>query len=46
MTAMLSFIGTLTGWFDQVKDLPKPTLIALMKMGAAVGKFVPTRKRD
>lgn len=41
---MLTFVSTLTNWFDQVKALPKPTLVALMKMGAAVGKFIPKRK--
>lgn len=38
---MLTFISTLTDWFEQIKSLPRPTLIALMKMGAAVGKFIP-----
>ena len=37
---MLTFISTLTDWFDQVRTLPKPTLVALMKMGSAVGRFV------
>lgn len=42
---MLEFLSTLTRWFEQVKKLPKSTLVALMKMGAAVGKFVPGPKR-
>ncbi len=42
---MLTFITTLTNWFDQVRSLPKPTLIALMKMGSAVGRLIPKRKR-
>lgn len=42
---MLTFMSTLTQWFDQVRALPKPTLIALMKMGAAVGKLIPKRRR-
>jgi DNA-binding transcriptional regulator GbsR (MarR family) len=37
---MLTFIDTLTNWYDQVKRLPKPTLVALMKMGSRVAKFV------
>ena len=41
---MLGFISTLAAWFDQVKALPKPTLVALMKMGAAVARFVPGKK--
>ena len=41
---MLTFITTLTGWYEQVRTLPKSTLIALMKMGATVGKFIPRAK--
>ncbi|HET8699467.1 MAG TPA: MarR family transcriptional regulator [Gammaproteobacteria bacterium] len=38
---MLSFMSTLTEWFDQVKALPKPTLVALMKMGGKIAQLVP-----
>lgn len=41
MSSMLTFISTLTDWFDQVKALPKSKLVALMKMGAKVAKFIP-----
>ncbi len=37
---MLTFIDTLTTWYEQVKRLPKPTLVALMKMGSRVAKVV------
>jgi DNA-binding transcriptional regulator GbsR (MarR family) len=37
---MHEFIGTLAGWYDQVRRLPKPTLIALMKLGGRVARFV------
>jgi DNA-binding transcriptional regulator GbsR (MarR family) len=37
---MLAFIDTLTTWYEQVKRLPKPTLVALMKMGSRVAKVV------
>jgi DNA-binding transcriptional regulator GbsR (MarR family) len=37
---MHEFIGTLSGWYDQVRVLPKPTLIALMKLGGKVARFV------
>ncbi|MEE8306854.1 MAG: MarR family transcriptional regulator [Gammaproteobacteria bacterium] len=43
ISTMLNFMSTLAGWFDQVKALPKPTLVALMKMGAAVARFVPPK---
>jgi hypothetical protein len=38
---MLTFVSTLTEWFDQVKALPKPTLVALMKMGAKIAQLIP-----
>ena len=37
---MLTFISTLTNWFDQVVQLPKATLVALMKLGSKVARFV------
>lgn len=39
--SMLTFISTLTEWFDQVVLLPKPTLIALMKLGGKVARLAP-----
>lgn len=42
---MLTFVSTLTEWFDQVKSLPKPTLVALMKMGARVAKLIPGKSK-
>lgn len=38
---LLEFMETLAGWYDQVKALPKPVLIGLMKMGGRVARFVP-----
>jgi DNA-binding transcriptional regulator GbsR (MarR family) len=37
---MHEFIGTLAGWYDQMRRLPKPTLVALMKLGNRVARFV------
>jgi DNA-binding transcriptional regulator GbsR (MarR family) len=37
---MLTFVDTLSTWYEQVKALPKPTLVALMKMGSKVARFV------
>lgn len=42
--SMLTFVSTLTEWFDQVKALPKSKLITLMKMGATVAKLIPGSK--
>jgi hypothetical protein len=38
---MHEFIGTLGGWYDQVRVLPKPTLVTLMKLGGKVARFIP-----
>jgi DNA-binding transcriptional regulator GbsR (MarR family) len=37
---MHEFIATLSNWYDQVRRLPKPTLVALMNMGGRVARFV------
>lgn len=39
------FMGTLGGWYDQMRGLPRPTLIALMKLGAKVARFIPGGKK-
>src|SRR3954451_2667424 len=41
---MHEFISTLTNWYDQVRRLPKPTLVVLMKLGARVAQFIPGNK--
>jgi DNA-binding transcriptional regulator GbsR (MarR family) len=38
---MHEFISTLTNWYDQVRRLPNPTLVTLMKLGAKVARFIP-----
>jgi DNA-binding transcriptional regulator GbsR (MarR family) len=38
---MHEFISTLGGWYEQVRTLPKPTLVTLMKLGAKVARFIP-----
>jgi DNA-binding transcriptional regulator GbsR (MarR family) len=40
ITRMHEFISTLGGWYEQVKDLPKSTLVTLMKLGGKVARFV------
>ncbi len=37
---MLEFMETMSGWYEQMRKVPKPTLIKLMKLGARVAKFV------
>ena len=45
ITRMHEFISTLGGWYDQVKVLPKPTLVALMKLGGKIARFIPGSSR-
>ena len=42
---MHEFIGTLGDWYDQVRVLPKPTLVTLMKLGGKVARFIPGAKK-
>lgn len=39
------FVETLSTWHDQVKRLPRPTLVKLMKMGARIAGVVQKRRR-
>ena len=43
--SMLEFVSTLSDWYEQVKKLPRPTLIALLKMGGTISKVVPGKAR-
>ena len=40
------FMGTLGGWYEQVRGLPKPTLVALMKLGGKVARFIPGARKS
>jgi DNA-binding transcriptional regulator GbsR (MarR family) len=42
---MHDFLGTLGGWYDQVRVLPKPTLVTLMKLGGKIAKLIPGKSR-
>ncbi len=41
ITRMHEFMSTLGTWYEQVRTLPKPTLVTLMKLGAKVARFIP-----
>lgn len=43
ITRMHEFISTLSGWYEQVRQLPKPTLVTLMKLGGKIARFVGPR---
>jgi DNA-binding transcriptional regulator GbsR (MarR family) len=40
---MHEFISTLGNWYEQVRRLPKPTLVTLMKLGGKVARLVSPR---
>ena len=42
---MHDFLGTLGGWYDQVRVLPKPTLVTLMKLGGKVARLIPGKSK-
>ena len=45
VTRMHEFIATLANWYEQVRTLPKPTLVTLMKLGSRVARFIPGGKK-
>jgi DNA-binding transcriptional regulator GbsR (MarR family) len=38
--AMHDFLEGLAAWYDQVRRLPRPTLVALVRLGGKVARFV------
>jgi DNA-binding transcriptional regulator GbsR (MarR family) len=42
---MHDFMQTLGTWYDQVRVLPKPTLVSLMKLGSKVARFLPGARK-
>ena len=46
VTRMHEFMATLGGWYDQVRTLPKNTLVTLMKLGSKVARFIPGAKSN
>lgn len=41
LRALLEFTETMNGWYVQMRTVPKPKLAALIKLGAAVIKYLP-----
>jgi len=42
---MHEFMGTLGRWYDDMQSVPKPTLVALMKLGSKVARLLPGAPR-
>jgi DNA-binding transcriptional regulator GbsR (MarR family) len=43
VTEMLGFIERMTGWYEQMRRVPKPTLQRLIKMGAGVARLIASK---
>lgn len=41
---MEEFMSDLSGWYEQMKGLPRPTLVTLMKLGKKIAKLIPGLK--
>ena len=40
ISVMLEFLEEVSGWYDQIRAMPRPTLLKLMRMGTRVAKIV------
>lgn len=38
---MLAFVERTTTWYEQMRQVPKPVILKLMKLGSKIVKFVP-----
>ncbi|NOT42667.1 MAG: MarR family transcriptional regulator [Alphaproteobacteria bacterium] len=43
VTEMLGFMERMTGWYEQMRRVPKPTLQRLIKMGTGVARLIASR---
>jgi len=39
-------MGTLGRWYDDIQTVPKPTLVALMKLGSKIARLLPGAARQ
>jgi len=44
LEAMLDFTRTASGWYGQMTQVPRPTLMALIRLGARIASFLPGKK--
>ncbi len=40
ISSMLEFTQEMSGWYEQIRGLPRATLVKIMRMGAKVGRMV------
>ncbi len=43
---MLGFLTNVTTWFDQIMQLPRTTLMTLMRLGSKIAAFVPKSAKE
>lgn len=49
LTDMLDFVTTMSSWYDEMLNVPKPALMRLIKLGAGVTKLInwrPGKSKD
>jgi DNA-binding transcriptional regulator GbsR (MarR family) len=44
LAAMLDFTRTASGWYGQMTQVPRPTLMTLIRLGARIASFLPGKK--
>jgi DNA-binding transcriptional regulator GbsR (MarR family) len=44
LRAMLDFTRTMNGWYEQMITVPRPALMALIRLGARIAGFLPAKK--
>jgi DNA-binding transcriptional regulator GbsR (MarR family) len=44
LRAMAEFTHSMTGWYEQMVKVPRPTLMALIRLGARIVAFLPGKK--
>ena len=40
IASMLEFLEEMSGWYDQIRSMPRPTLLKLMRLGKTVARVV------
>jgi hypothetical protein len=41
---MLDFTSTMNGWYGQMVAVPRPALMALIRLGGRIVRYLPARK--
>lgn len=44
LNAMLEFTTTMNRWYEQMAAVPRPTLMALIRLGGRIVRYLPVRK--